>query len=119
MWSKTEPEIPQSQFEGRIERVRLFADERNLSTVVAYSSPKIHQWSQTGHVGYLTNWSNLDRIVDTAVVVPRKGEAVLLVAEVEYMLDQIAEVSWIGDMRLVSSPISVEGCLRESPVDLH
>lgn len=104
MWNKNEHEIPQSQFEERIERVRRFAEERNLSGVVAYSSPKIHQWSQTGHVGYLTNWSNLDRIVDTAVLVPRKGEAVLLVAGVEYMLDQIAEVSWIGDVRMVSSP---------------
>ena len=104
MWSKQEHEIPQSQFEQRIQRVREFAVDRELSAVVVYSAPKIHQWSQTGHVGYLTNWSNLDRIVDTAVVVPREGEAVLLVPGVEYMLDQITEVSWINDVRLVSSP---------------
>ena len=104
MWDKRAHEIPRSQFEQRIERVRRFAIERDLSAVVVYSSPKIHQWSQTGHVGYLTNWSNLDRIVETAVVVPRQGDAVLLVAGVEYMRDQIAEVSWIEDVRLVSSP---------------
>ena len=104
MWSKSEHEIPASEFEQRIEQVRQFTQERNLSAVVAYSSPKIHQWSQTGHVGYLTNWSNLDRIVDTVVVVPREGQAVLLVAGVEFMFEQIEEVSWIGDIRLVSSP---------------
>src|SRR5262249_16847088 len=65
---------------------------------------RIHQWAQTGHVGYLSNWSNLDRITDAMVVVPREGPAILLVAGVEYMLDQIAEVSWLDDVRLVSSP---------------
>ena len=104
MWSKTNHEIPKLEFENRIERVRSFAVKHNLSGVVVYSAPKIHQWNQTGHVGYLTNWSNLDRIVDAMVVVPVKGKASLLVAGVEYMLDQIEEVSWIGEVRLVSSP---------------
>ena len=104
MWNKNEHEIPQSQFQNRIERVRAFALEHDLSGVVIYSAPCIHQWSQTGHVGYLTNWSNLDRTVDAMVLVPRQGEAVLLFSGVEYVFDQIQEVSWIGDMRLVSSP---------------
>ena len=104
MWAKGDSEIPQSQFEERAERVRRFAVEQGLSAVVVFSAPKIHQWSQTGHVGYLTNWSNLDRIVETAVVVPRNGPVALLVAGVQYMLDQIAEVSWTEDVRLVSSP---------------
>ena len=64
MWSKTNHEIPKLEFENRIERVRSFAIKHNLSGLVIYSAPKIHQWNQTGHVGYLTNWSNLDRIVD-------------------------------------------------------
>ena len=104
MWNKEEHEIPRSEFERRIERVRRFAHDRNLSGVVVYSAPKIHQWNQTGHVGYLTNWSNLDRITDTMVLVPSQGRAALLVAGVEFMLDQIEEVSWIGEVRLVSSP---------------
>ena len=104
MWSKTNHEVPKLEFENRIERVRSFAIKHDLSGVVVYSAPKIHQWNQTGHVGYLTNWSNLDRIVDAMVVVPVKGKASLLVAGVEYMLDQIEEVSWIGEVRLVSSP---------------
>ena len=72
--------------------------------MVVYSAPRIHQWSQTGHVGYLTNWSNLDRLTDTMVMVPAQGEPVLLAVGVEYMFDQIEEVSWIEDVRLVSSP---------------
>ncbi len=104
MWNKEEHEIPRSEFDQRIENVRKFARDRNLSAVVVYSAPKIHQWNQTGHVGYLTNWSNLDRITDAMVLVPSRGDAALLVAGVEYMLDQIEEVSWIGEVRLVSSP---------------
>ena len=104
MWKKEEHEIPRSEFEDRIERVRRFAADRDLAGVVVYSAPKIHQWNQTGHVGYLTNWSNLDRITDAMVLVPSQGKAALLVAGVEYMLDQIEEVSWIGEVRLVSSP---------------
>ena len=104
MWNKSEHEIPRSEFEQRIERVRQFAKEQNLSGVVVYSAPKIHQWNQTGHVGYLTNWSNLDRITDVMLLVPCQGPPVLMVAGVEYMLDQIEEVSWIDQVRLVSSP---------------
>lgn len=104
MWSKKEHEIPESQFRQRIVRVREFAVQHDLSCVVVYSAPKIHQWSQTGHVGYLSNWSNLDRVTDTMVVIPREGEPVLLVAGVEYMFEQISEVSWMNDVRLVSSP---------------
>ena len=55
MWKKEEHQIPRSQFERRIERVREFAKDRDLAAVVVYSAPKIHQWNQTGHVGYLTN----------------------------------------------------------------
>jgi Xaa-Pro aminopeptidase len=104
MWKKEEHEIPRSEFERRIARVRQFARDRDLAGVVVYSAPKIHQWNQTGHVGYLTNWSNLDRITDVMVLVPSRGKAALLVAGVEYMLDQIEEVSWIGQVHLVSSP---------------
>ena len=104
MWKKEEHEIPRSEFERRIERVRGFARDRGLAGVVVYSAPKIHQWNQTGHVGYLTNWSNLDRITDTMVLVPSQGKAALMVAGVEFMLDQIEEVSWIGEVHLVSSP---------------
>ena len=104
MWDKTENEVPESQFRQRIARAYELASEHDLSAVVVYSAPRIHQWTQTGHVGYLTNWSNLDRITDSMVVVSRDAEPVLLVAGVEYMLDQIREVSWVSDVRLVSSP---------------
>lgn len=104
MWAKEEYEVPESQFNDRIERVRAFAEEHNLGAVAIYSAPRLHQWTQTGHVGYLTNWSNLDRVTDTVAVVPRKGELVLLVPGIPYMLQQIEEVSWIRDVRMVSSP---------------
>ena len=73
MWNKHEHEIPRAQFEQRIEQVRAFVVEQDLSAVLVHSAPKIHQWSQTGHVEYLTNWANLGRIIDTIVVVPRAG----------------------------------------------
>ena len=104
MWDKTEYEVPESQFNDRLEKVREFADQNDLSAVVVYSAPTIHHWAQSGHVGYLTNWCNLDRLAETMVVVPRKGTPVLLLAGVEYMLEQIDEVSWIKEVRLVSSP---------------
>lgn len=104
MWRKEEYEVPESEFRTRLSRVAEFARDRGLGGVIVYSAPKIHQWSQTGHVGYLTNWSNLDRITDTMVVVPAQGEPVLLLVGVEFMLDQIEEVCWMDDIRMVSSP---------------
>jgi Xaa-Pro aminopeptidase len=116
MWAKQDCEVPESQFQQRCVRVSQFAEERGLGAVVAFSAPRIHQWTQTGHVGYLTNWSNLDRVTDTMVVVPAGGEPVLLVSGLEYMFDQIEEVSWIKDVRLVSSPDprSISGAYDES-----
>ena len=55
MWNKHEHEIPRAQFEQRIEQVRAFVVEQDLSAVLVHSVPKIRQWSQTGHVEYLTN----------------------------------------------------------------
>ena len=104
MWDKTLYDVPKAQFEERLERVRELALEHDLSAVVVYSQPKIHQWSQTGHICYLTNWCSPDRQTDTMVVVPRKGEPVLLLASVEFVFDQIEPVSWMEDIRLVSSP---------------
>ena len=104
MWDKTLHEVPKSEFSNRIERVQEFCVENDLSGVVVYSQPPVHQWSQTGHVGYLTNWVSLDRNTDTMVVVPRNGEAVFLIAGVDYMLDQIEPVSWMEDIRMVASP---------------
>lgn len=104
MWDKALHEIPESEFQQRLENVRGFAVQRDLAGVVVYSQPKIHQWSQTGHVGYLTNWSNLDRMTDSMVVVPREGDPVLLVSGVDFMRDQIEPVSWMRDVRMVSSP---------------
>ena len=104
MWDKTRHEIPKSEFSNRIERVRRFCVENDLSGALVYSQPPIHQWSQTGHVGYLTNWVSLDRATDTMVLVPRNGEAVFLIAGVDYMLDQIEPVSWMEDIRMVASP---------------
>ena len=104
MWDKTRHEIPRSEFSNRIERVRRFCVENDLSGVLVYSQPPVHQWSQTGHVGYLTNWVSLDRVTDAMVLVPRNGEAVFLIAGVDYMLDQIEPVSWMEDIRMVASP---------------
>ncbi len=104
MWDKAQHEIPESEFGNRVERVREFCVENDLSGVIVYSQPKIHQWSQTGHVGYLTNWSSTDRTTDVMVVVPRQGDAVMLVAGVDFMRDQIEPVSWMDDIRMVASP---------------
>ncbi len=104
MWDKALHEIPEAEFQRRLERVRGFALERNLAGVVVYYQPKIHQWSQADHVGYLTNWSNLDRMTDSMVIVPREGDPVLLVSGVDFMRDQIEPVSWMRDVRMVRSP---------------
>jgi Xaa-Pro dipeptidase len=60
-------------------------------------------WYQSGHVGYLTNWSSLDRSTDAIVVVPEHGDVVLLCPGADFMRDQIAEASWVRDVRFVAS----------------
>ena len=89
--------------EARHERILAFLEDRNLGAIFVYSPPTEHKWNQTGHVSYLSGWANHDRIVDSAVVLPATGRPALLVGGSQYMLDQIARVSPLEDVRLVQA----------------
>lgn len=96
--------VPISEYKARIEKVRAFAEEKGLSAIIAYSGPKIHMWYQAGHVGYLSGWSKLDLQTDTMVLVPTKGDPVLMCPGVTYTREWIRRGSWMDDVRLVASP---------------
>ena len=87
--------------ELRHAKIRAFLKEHDLGALFAYSPPAEHKWGQTGHVSYLTGWANHDRIVDSAVVIPVEGPSALLVAGLPFMLEQVADVSPVEDVRLV------------------
>ena len=89
--------------ELRHAKIRAFLGERDLGALLVYSPPAEHKWGQTGHVSYLTGWANHDRIVDSALVVPVEGPPALLVAGLPFMLEQVADVSPVGDVRLVQA----------------
>ncbi|MAE60296.1 MAG: hypothetical protein CMJ49_02950 [Planctomycetaceae bacterium] len=95
--------IAPEEFDQRHERVRAFLRERDLGALIAYSPPAEHKWTQTGHVAYLSGWANHDRIVESVVVVPAKGDAALFLTGMPYMLEQIANVSPLTDVRLVGA----------------
>lgn len=95
--------IPESEFRSRVEKVRDFVKGNNLGGLLAYSGPRAHMWYQTGHVGWLTNWANRDRIPDSMVLVPAEGEPALLFSGLPFMLSQIKEVSWMKDCHIVRS----------------
>jgi Xaa-Pro aminopeptidase len=95
--------IPESEFRSRVEKVHDFVKGNNLGGLLVYSGPRAHMWYQTGHVGWLTNWANRDRITDSMVLVPAEGEVVLLFSGLPFMLPQIKEVSWMKDIRIVRS----------------
>ena len=97
----TELSIAAEEFNLRHERVQAFLRENDLGALLAFSPPAEHKWTQTGHVAYLSGWSNYDRIVDSVVVVPVVGPAALLLTGMDFMLEQIAEVSPLQDVRLV------------------
>ncbi|MDP7347762.1 MAG: M24 family metallopeptidase, partial [Phycisphaeraceae bacterium] len=93
--------IAAQEFDLRHERLRAFLRENDLGAVLAYSPQAEHKWTQTGHVAYLSGWASHDRVVDSVVVVPVVGPAVLLLTGMDFMLEQIAEVSPLQDVRLV------------------
>ena len=85
--------ISKQEFQSRYHRVQQFLEERQLGALLAYSPAREHKWGQTGHVSYLSGWANDDRIVETVVVVPRRGAPVMLAAGMQFMFEQAAEVS--------------------------
>ena len=96
-------DIPENEFQLRIERIQEFMVEKELGGLLAYSSPRAHMWHQTGHVGWLTNWANRDRIPESMVLVAAQGEPVLLFSGLAFMFPQVREVSWMRDIRIVRS----------------
>ena len=99
--------ITEQECRRRTEMVQRFAAEHNLAAVVAFSAPRASMWSQTGHVGYIANWSNLDRHNDCAVFVPVQGDPVLLYTGAAVLAPLIKKVSWLPDIRIVVSPTSI------------
>ena len=110
--------IPESEFRLRIEKVHNFVLEKGLGGLLVYSGPRAHMWHQTGHVGWLTNWANRDRIPDSMVLVPAGGEPVLLFSGLPFMLPQAKEISWMKDIRVVRSfdpkGVSIQSGSREA-----
>ena len=95
--------ISREMIAERIGKVQQFIEEEDLGALFVYSPAMEHMWGQTGHVAYLSGWADCDRIVDSAVVVPRVGEAVLMFAGLPYMRDLALEVSPLDDVRLVTA----------------
>jgi len=96
--------IPESEFRERASRIREFVVSEGLGVLVVFSASRSHIWHQTGHVGYISNWSNRDRIADTIVVIPAEGEPVFLIAGLPVMAEQVRESSWLKDVRVVAAP---------------
>jgi Xaa-Pro aminopeptidase len=94
--------ITKQELESRHGRIREFLTEQDLGALFAYSPPFCHQWGQTGHVSYLSGWGNQDRLGDSAVVIPVSGSPAVLFTGLPYMKEQVAEVSPIEDLRIVS-----------------
>ena len=88
-------------FESRYNHIRKYLRSNNLGALIAYSTPPEHKWGQTGHVSYLSGWSNHDRITDNLVVIPVEGDVSLLFTGLPYMFPQIKKVSYLQDLRMV------------------
>lgn len=95
--------VPDAEFKSRVQRVKDFLKEEKLVALVAQSAPRAHMWAQTGHASYISNWADTDRLTETAILVVREGDPVLLISGLPYMLDQVRQVSWMSDFRLVAA----------------
>ena len=96
--------IADSECRQRAATIREFVESQGLGALVIFSASRSHIWYQTGHVGYISNWSNRDRIADTMVVVPAAGDPAFLIAGLPVMAEQVRESSWIKDVRVVAAP---------------
>ena len=59
------PTISPGEIEARHDKVHAFLAAEGLGALMAYSPAHEHWWSNTGHVSYLSGWSNRDRIIET------------------------------------------------------
>ena len=96
--------IPESEFRDRAERVREFVVAEDLGALLIFSTSRFHIFYQTGHVGYIADLSNRDRVSDCIVVIPATDAPVLLVAGLPFMADQVRAASWVEDVRMVGTP---------------
>ncbi len=104
MCSDVPAPIAESEFRDRAERVREFVVAQDLGALLVFSTSRFHIFYQTGHVGYLADLSNRDRVSDCIVLIPATGDPVLLVAGLPFMAEQVREASWVQDVRVVGTP---------------
>ena len=101
-----ERSITEEECRARTEKVKAFARKNGLGAIVSFSFNRYAIWNQTGHVGYITRWSNLDRTADTAIVIPVEGDPILLYCGLPTLVPCITRVSWLPKESIwqVSSP---------------
>ena len=95
--------ISETEFLNRLTRLKKFIVSHDLAALLVFSTARSHIWYQTGHVGYISNWSNRDRVSDTMVVILGEGDPVLLISGLPYMIEQVRELSWMSDVRVVAA----------------
>ncbi len=99
---RTAPAIEPAEYDARHAAVREFLAEHELAALMVYSPQQDSKWVQNGQVGYLSGWANPERLVESVVVVPVRGEPVMLFPGLQFVVEQAGEVSVIEDMRLVA-----------------
>ena len=101
--STFETGISTAEYQSRIDKIQKHLVSKDLGALVAFSTSRSHIWYQTGHVSYLSNWADCDRICDSMVVVPKEGDPVMLLSGLPYMVTRAQETSWIKDIRIVAA----------------
>jgi len=98
---KSTPEtgVSESEFNSRIEKIRKYISSKNLGALLIFSTSRAHIWYQTGHVSYLSGWADRDRVGDSIVILPEKGDPIVLISGMPLMAQRGKEDSLIKDVR--------------------
>ena len=102
---KSTPEtgISEIEFNSRIEKIRKHISSKNLGALLIFSTSRAHIWYQTGHVSYLSGWADRDRIGDSIVIVPEKGDPVILISGIPLIAQRGKKDSLIKDVRIAGN----------------
>lgn len=91
-------EMPDSEFEGRLKKIRSLMKKDNLEAILIYSYPRQFPASKTGFIRYTSNWDGGKVYAPSLVIIQAEHDPTLIISNPNF-LHIAKETSWIQDVR--------------------
>lgn len=109
-------EIPESEFDQRLKKIRISMKENKFDAILVYSYPRKFPASRSGFIRYVSNWAGENVYAPSLAILQAERDPTLILSSPNY-ISLVKEISWIQDIRVKSHTEFPEEVRRILPAD--